>query len=57
MGSSNPSGMKNCYIVTKDVGYSDNKNIKNIFFTDNYITEEDPHIDALFHWQKSFDSK
>ena len=30
-GSSNPSGAKICHIVTKDVGYSNNKDITNIF--------------------------
>ena len=51
--SSNPSGAKICHIVTKDVGYSNYEDITNIFFTDNFINEENPHSDTLVHWQKS----
>jgi len=55
--SSNPSGAKICHIVTKDVAYSNNEDIKNTFFTDNFITEEHQHIEALVHWQKSLSNK
>jgi hypothetical protein len=50
--SSNPGG----HIVTKDVGYSNNEDITNIFFTDNFITEEDPNIDTLAHWENSLNN-
>ena len=56
-GSSNPSGAKICHIVTKDVAYSDKDDIQTVFFTDNFITEEHTHANALKHWHKSLDNK
>ena len=55
--SSNSYSAKICHIVAKDVAQSDNKVSQNVFFTDNFITEEDPHNDALKHWEKSLKSQ
>jgi hypothetical protein len=56
-GSSSPSGAKICNIITRDVAYSDKVDIQTAFFTDNFITEENTHINALKHWHKSLDNK
>lgn len=35
--SLNSSSSRKCHIVTLDASYSNSKDIKNVFFTDNYI--------------------
>jgi len=56
-GSSSFSGAKICNIVTKDAGFSENKEVQSIFMTDNFISEKQPCEEEIYHWKKSLNSQ